>query len=246
MKFNLFGENKLDESSVYTQIQNDHNKTNKNAFDSKMIINNQLNNLFKNNNEEKHSQIFNFSPNKQATKLKMQENNSEKKNMPSGFKNNMLDYNYKIDLNSKFSNSEKKNIQAATQSMNYLNYMGYNQINNVHSVNKSNINQMDNNCFFPISNNLTNFNLINPDFQNINQNGNFNMNFFNYNNYQNFLAMNLTNNLMNTNINNNIQCNNKNYKNSAYSNEFQQGKLINSKIFLKINYYFSIQQQQIK
>ncbi len=224
MRFNLSGENRLDSSGKPDQIQNIHKKTednviaNKNLFERKMIINNQLNNLFR-KNEENHPEMFNFSPNKQASKLKKEENHSEKKNMPVGFTNDMIDFNAKIDINNKFSNSEKKNLQQTNfPSLNYLNCINYNQINNVNNVNKSS--QMDNNCFFPINNNFANFNLINSAFTNINQNRNLNMNFFNnYNNYQNFLTMNLNNNLINPDIFNNIQCNSKNYISDSYRYE---------------------------
>lgn len=227
LKFNLLKENKFDLNDLQKSIKEDSHKTNKINLDPNMIINNQLNCLFKNNEDNNNSQILNFSPDKQSSKFKLQENNSEKKNIPIGFSNNMMEFDPKMGLNNnKFSNSEKKNSQPNNQSMNFLNYINYNQSNNVNNVNKGN--HTGNNCFFPNNNNFPNFNLINSAFPNINQSGNLNINFFNY---QNFLAMNLTNNLMKTNMGNNIQNNNNNFENSAYINRIQ------GKYFIHFNHF---------
>lgn len=228
MKFNLLNENKFDSKNKFAQIKNNLIKANHDIFNDKTneitLINNQFNNLF--NNEVCHSKI-NFSQNKKSSKINLSENNSEQKNIPIGFSSKLIEGNSKIESNMKFSNSEKKSINSVNTSINYLNYLNYNQPNYVNTVNKRN--QMSNNCFFPINNNIANLNMINSTFPNTNQSNNINnINYYNYNNYQNFLALNLTNNLINTNLNviqnnNNIKNIDKNFENYSFNN-FQKCK----------------------
>jgi len=224
LKLNLTKENKFELNDLQKSIKDDNNKMNKNNFETSMLSNNQFNCLYK-NNEDIHSQILNFSPDKKSYKLKLQQTNSEKKNIPIEFSNNLMEFSNKMCLNNnKLSNSEKKNSQPINQidqSINYLNYINYNPSNNVNNKNKGN--QTSNSCFFPINAKFANFNLINSAFPNINQSCKFNINFFNY---QNFLAMNINNNLIKNNINNK-----NNYENTAYINRVQGMYFIR---FLKI------------